>query len=1095
MSGIQSHTMFGHCVSLVLLNAAIFAWGPATVVGQQEQEQAEKQKKQVKAPPAAEAKSSAEALAAYADAANYQNKLAYELAAEEWTRFLERFEDDPLAAKARHYRGVCLVQLKKYAEAATALEAVISKYPDFELLEETYLNLGWSQYCLGQAGDEKAYAQAAKTFDKLETALPKGKYADQALFFRGESLYALGKKKEAAMAYGKLATGHEKSDLRADALYALGVTLEEIGDWEKAKKSYEMFLKDYAENDLATEVRLRLAESILQSGDPQAAGDLFGEVAAISGFDAADHALMRQAYCQARQGKDVEAATLYEKLVELFPESDNVAEAKMSAARCYYRANKHEQAGKRFDEVLSAGTGDMVEAAHWRCRIHLAQGQAQEALTLADETLAAAGNNPFVPKLRLDKADALYELPKRKSDALQEYLAIAEAYPKQEVVPIALYNAAFAALELEDYKQATELAGQFLASHPEHPLNSDTRYIVAECRIQAQAYEEAETIYRQLVKSAKDHPEIPVWRVRLALVLFLRDKHQEVIELLAPAAKELEHPAHKAEAFYLLGASRFALKEYKAAIESLQASISADDSWRQADQTLLYLARAQRQQKHVPEAIASLEDLLKRFPKSELLDETYYRLGENYYAAERYSEAVDAYDSLLEKFKDSSYGPLALYGKGWAHMKSGDFEPAAAAFATLIEQHADHELSGDALLARGMCYRQAKKYKESIADLNKYVSDDVKSPRTADALYELGLAEALSEQFDKAVKTFNRLLEQQPDYPNADKVRYELAWAYKSLANEKAAARAFATLAEKHADSPLAMEAHFHVGERAYADGDYATAVKAYQQAAKSGDAALHEKAVYKLGWSHYQLKEYEGALGRFEALLKSHGDGQLASDAWFMKGECLFKQEKFEQALPAYQEAIGRDASSDQIAVLRQLHAAQAAGQLGKWEESVALLDPLIANHADSYYLAEAHFERGQAKLKLEQPDEAIKDFRRAAEESRGLVGIRALFMAGEAEFQQKRYEDAIKDFQRAMFRSLPEDASDGIRNWQAKSGYEAARCSEVQISDAESSATRGKYIADAKKFYQYVIQNHAEHELAAEAKKRLSALSELTP
>ncbi len=65
-------------------------------------------------------KSSPEALTMYADAANYQNNGAYELAAEEWSRFVARFGEDPLAAKAQHYRGVCLQQLKQYAEAAKA---------------------------------------------------------------------------------------------------------------------------------------------------------------------------------------------------------------------------------------------------------------------------------------------------------------------------------------------------------------------------------------------------------------------------------------------------------------------------------------------------------------------------------------------------------------------------------------------------------------------------------------------------------------------------------------------------------------------------------------------------------------------------------------------------------------------------------------------------------------------------------------------------------------------------------------------------------------------------------------------------------------
>ncbi len=52
----------------------------------------------------------------YTDAANFQNNSAFDLAVDEWTRFLERFADDPLAPKAQHYLGVCQMQLKQYRQ-------------------------------------------------------------------------------------------------------------------------------------------------------------------------------------------------------------------------------------------------------------------------------------------------------------------------------------------------------------------------------------------------------------------------------------------------------------------------------------------------------------------------------------------------------------------------------------------------------------------------------------------------------------------------------------------------------------------------------------------------------------------------------------------------------------------------------------------------------------------------------------------------------------------------------------------------------------------------------------------------------------------
>src|SRR4029079_14344758 len=95
---------------------------------------------------------SSEAVLAYREAANFQNNGAFEIAAEEWQKFLKNHPKDPLAPKAQHYLGVCQLQLKQYAAAAASFEAVVKDHPKFELLEDALFDLGSSQYALAAAG-------------------------------------------------------------------------------------------------------------------------------------------------------------------------------------------------------------------------------------------------------------------------------------------------------------------------------------------------------------------------------------------------------------------------------------------------------------------------------------------------------------------------------------------------------------------------------------------------------------------------------------------------------------------------------------------------------------------------------------------------------------------------------------------------------------------------------------------------------------------------------------------------------------------------------------------------------------------------------
>src|SRR5690349_5146708 len=61
----------------------------------------------------------------FAAAAALQNRQAYDLAIDEWTKFLMTFATDDRADRALYYRGVCYFQTKQYAQAAADYRRVL----------------------------------------------------------------------------------------------------------------------------------------------------------------------------------------------------------------------------------------------------------------------------------------------------------------------------------------------------------------------------------------------------------------------------------------------------------------------------------------------------------------------------------------------------------------------------------------------------------------------------------------------------------------------------------------------------------------------------------------------------------------------------------------------------------------------------------------------------------------------------------------------------------------------------------------------------------------------------------------------------------
>ena len=99
---------------------------------------------------------------------------------------------------------------------------------------------------------------------------------------------------------------------------------------------------------------------------------------------------------------------------------------------------------------------------------------------------------------------------------------------------------------------------------------------------------------------------------------------------------------------------------------------------------------------------------------------------------------------------------------------------------------------------------------------------------------------------------------------------------------------------------------------------------------------------------------------------------------------------------------------------------------------------------------------------------------------------------MLGEVFFADREFAKAISEFQKVMYGYGGTQAPDDIKNWQARSAFEAGRCSEVLVTDQKGEKKKNS-VDVARKFYEFVANNHSGHSLAKQAKDRLIELSKL--
>jgi cellulose synthase operon protein C len=1005
-------------------------------------------------------------------AVSFQNREAYDLAIDAWGSFIKSYPTDSRINKARHYQGVCFyitalnaaearqtdVALKAFGAAERDFAAVIDAAPRFDLLEDTYLNLGLAQFNSAEITPaelaNKQYEAAAVTLDTLLKKYPQSKNLAQAYYSRGDCAYHAGQKAEAVRFYNQALAKSPGDKLEPGILYALGTTQDELKQWEAAGATYDSFLKKYIGHPKASLVIFRRGETLFQTGQYQAAADWFAAAAGRPGFESADFALIRQAVALAKLGKNAEAGDLLAGIFTKFPNSTRLA------------------------LVLKAGHA-------------LAQGlirnkEPAAAAALAEKLLPYSEGREGAAALAMDRADAVAAIPSRQAESTALYGAVARKFPQNSVAPQALYLAGYGAMTQGDYAGALRYADAFRAAYPKHELLPDVGFVAAESSLLLGQYPGAEKLYAELLQKYPSHPDADHWKVRLGTALHLQKKYAEVVALLQPLAAQIQNAASRAEALFLLGSSLAEQKQFAEAAPPLEAAIAAAPRWRQADRTLLTLGKVYGLLKQPEKSNTTLRKLIAEFPESKVLDQAHFNLGERAAAANDQKTAEIEFRQIVDNYPKSPLVPYAMRGLGWAFFERKEYAAAEDAFNTLVEKYPQERIRLRSQYARGLARHHVGKFSEAAADLQAFLdAGGIEATEKSDTRYVLGLCLAAQKKPQEAVAVFRALLSDDPTYASADKVYYELAWALRSAGQEKETVAAFTALLEHCPESPFTAEAQFYVGESAYKDGKYQLAAADYASALKkAGKSDLGEKAAHKLGWAYFRLDSPAEAEQAFRYQCATWPKGNLAADAEFMEAECLFQQKKYAAALALYERV--KDTSSKDFQVLTLLHSAQAVDTLALamlradqenqrkegWKKGLALLDRLLKEAPDTAYLPEVLYERGWALQNLGRLDDAMGEYQQVLAKSSAEPAARAQFMIGQIQFQQKKHAEAVKSFYLVLY-------GYAYPQWQADAAFEAAKCYEALHKKSQ-----------AVKTYQELIEKFPQSDKVGAAKSRLEAL-----
>ncbi len=120
-----------------------------------------------------------------------------------------------------------------------------------------------------------------------------------------------------------------------------------------------------------------------------------------------------------------------------------------------------------------------------------------------------------------------------------------------------------------------------------------------------------------------------------------------------------------------------------------------------------------------PEAVRTLEEYLKRYPKARFTDEVMFRLGAAHQSTEAYDKAVVAYQRLVAESPSSPYAEDAAFQVGICFLAAEKPAKAAEAFAWFLQAYPESELAAQALVFRARALFDANQLAEAVDALEQ----------------------------------------------------------------------------------------------------------------------------------------------------------------------------------------------------------------------------------------------------------------------------------------------------------------------------------------------------------------------------------------
>ncbi len=617
---------------------------------------------------------------------DFYNKKAYDRAAPEYERYLSLY---PKGAdrEAAFFRLAESYRLMGNANAARQnYEALI-----FTFREGNFVGPG--AYRLADlCFQEKNYSDAVTFYRKASVRVKDPAIALSAKFYAARSLEKMKSAGEAIAAYEDILETKENNPFREASRLSLAQVCADAGRRTEAIQHLQTLLTETDKEAVKAEASVRIGLLWLDLSQNDKAVAMLTKALKMPELgdwkEPAEIGLLRVLYSSGKfaqvlatyqgAGKEFSAAAVPEVL--LIVANSNRQLGKHAAARALY-----EQAIREYPDTVYA------KEAQYERLIALYSANAPDLIKEVDAYLA---QNPEATEKRdqlmLLKAESLYKA-KQYAPAAPLYAAIESSNLAPAFKSEALFKLGWCYSQTNDTEHAVEAFSKFLLRYPAHKLAPTALAQRALSRQQAKNFKAALQDFNELLSRYPDRSikERELAYQQKALILGQQQENQAMADTFARLLKEYPQTKAAGQANYWIGWAAFENKNYKAAIEPLEAARKLDREFAEKATVRIILANYYSQDRDATAAEVDKVGKSGTASKTKVPAEVLRWLGMEYLKAndpsraEQYLGTLTGRALVAQSDEAKADDWLSL---GRARIKIGKWNDAESALRTYLKQ-------------------------------------------------------------------------------------------------------------------------------------------------------------------------------------------------------------------------------------------------------------------------------------------------------------------------------------------------------------------------------------------------------------------------